>query len=76
MMRVVRVAGPDAYQMIIVDHEPTEVDVRRIVVFAEGKAVKGLGPIGSREETLLRAAQLDARGGAPRRSHWFSIAVR
>jgi hypothetical protein len=75
-MSMVRVAGTDAYQMIIVDHEGTEVDVRRIVVFAEGKAVKGLGPISSGEETLLCAAQLNARGGAPRRSHWFSIAVR
>ena len=73
-MGMVGVTGPDTYQMIIVDHEATEGDVRRIVVFTEGKAVVRLGPISAGEEALLCPTQIGARGGGPRRTHCFSIA--
>jgi hypothetical protein len=75
MMGMVRVTGSDAHPVVIVDHETTEGDVRRIVVLAEGKAVVGLGPISPGEETLPRPTDLDARDRDPRRAHWFSIAA-
>ena len=75
-MGMVGVTGPDAYQIVIVDHEATEGDVRRIVVIAEGEAVVRLGPISPGEETLPRPTQLDVRDRDPRRAHWFSIAAR
>jgi hypothetical protein len=74
-MSVVGVAAPDTYQIIVVDHEAAEVDVRRIVVFAEGEAVVGLCPIGSGQETLPCPSQLDLWCSGPRRTHWFSIAA-
>ena len=74
-MCMIGIAGSYAYQMIIVDHQATEVDVRRIVVFAEGEAVVGLGPISPGEESLLCPTQLDIRSD-PWRTHCFSIAGR
>jgi hypothetical protein len=71
---MVRVTGPDAYQVIVVDHEAAEADIRRIVVFTEGEAVVGLGPVGSSQETLACPSQLDVWRASARRTHWFSIA--
>jgi hypothetical protein len=75
-MGMVGIAGPDAYQVVIVDHETTEGDIRRIVVTAEGEAVVRLGPVSPGAETLLRPVQLDVRDSDPGRAHWFSIAAR
>src|SRR4029453_12203700 len=74
-MRMVGVAPPDADPIIVVDHEATEADVRRIVVFAEGEAVVGLCPVGSGEEALPSPPQLNVWCASPRHTHWFSIAA-
>jgi hypothetical protein len=75
-MSMVGVAGAGADQIVVVDREATETDVRRIVVFAEGKAVVRLRPLSSGEETLTRPTHLDLGRIDPRRAHWFSISGR
>src|SRR5512132_1645604 len=73
LMRMIGIAGPCAYQIVIVDQQRPKGDVAGIVMLAEGEAVVSFGPVGPREETQPRSTHLNAGRLDPRRAHWFSI---